>query len=42
MNNESSRSHGVFTFKVTQTLSTEASEVKITSNILIQLIICLS
>lgn len=28
MNNESSRSHAVFTLKLTQTLSTDASEVK--------------
>jgi hypothetical protein len=28
MNNESSRSHAVFTLKLTQTLSTEATEVK--------------
>lgn len=28
MNNESSRSHAVFTLKLTQTLSTEESEVK--------------
>jgi kinesin family protein 13 len=28
MNNESSRSHAVFTLKLTQTLSTEASEVR--------------
>ncbi|CAF4362963.1 unnamed protein product, partial [Rotaria sordida] len=28
MNNESSRSHAVFTLKLTQTLSTEASETQ--------------